>query len=379
MQDEIPITIMRGGSSRALVFRARDLPADVAAQDRIFLSALGCPDPNGRQADGLGGTSSSTNKVAIIEHSDDPGVDVDYSFAQLAMDRDFVDRRGSCGNISAAVGPFAIEEGLVAATDPRTTVTIRNTNTGRLIVATVPTRDGRFAGAGDYRIAGVPGSGARIGLEFVAPAGSVTGRLLPTGRASQQLAVPGLGGVEASCVDAGNPAAFVRFEDVGLSPAIRPAEIDGDPDLLARIEPIRAAACVAMGLARDGAHATAAVPAVPMLVFVGPGGDGADLTTTAMSMGRAHRALQVTGAVCTAAAAAVPGSLVNRALGSPAPRERLALNLRHPAGVIDVNAVLRPGEPPDRLVERVGVGRTARKLMAGTVFVPAAEPVPALS
>jgi 2-methylaconitate cis-trans-isomerase PrpF len=379
MQEGIPVTIMRGGSSRALVFHTRDLPADTAEQDRIFLAALGCPDPDCRQVDGLGGTSSTTNKVAIVGPSEQPGVDVDYSFAQLAMDRDFVDRRGSCGNISAAIGPFAIEEGLVPATEPTTTVTIRNTNTERLIVAHVPTAGGRFACEGDYTIPGVPGCGARVGLEFVDPAGSVTGRLLPTGREREVLSVPGVGDVEVSLVDAANPVAFLRFEAVGLEPSVRPERIDGDPELLARIEAVRAAACVAMGLASDPAEATAAVPAVPKLIFVAPGDGEADLVTTGMSMGRVHRALQVTGAVCVAAAAAVPGSVVHDALGSPAARERLPLRLRHPAGVMDVDATVRTAEAPDRRVERVGVGRTARRVMAGTVYVPAEAAVPALA
>lgn len=377
MQEEIRVTVMRGGSSRGLVFHARDLADDIAEQDRIFLSALGCPDPDCRQVDGLGGTSSTTNKVAIVAPSERPGVDVDYTFAQLAMDRDFVDRRGSCGNLSAAIGPFAVDEGLVPATQPVTTVTIRNTNTERLIVAHVPTRGGGFACEGDYAISGVPGCGARIGLDFIEPGGSVTGRLLPTGRERDVLAVPGVGEVEVSLVDAANPVVFVRFEDVGLTPDIRPEHIDSDAGLLRTIEGVRAAACVAMGLARDPAEATADVPGVPKLIFVAPGGEDTDLVTTAMSMGRAHRALQVTGAVCLAAAAAVPGSLVDAALGSPGPRERLVLRIGHPAGVMDVEPAVRVSEPPDRRVERVGVGRTARRLMTGTVYVPARAPVPA--
>jgi 2-methylaconitate cis-trans-isomerase PrpF len=370
---------MRGGSSRALVFHARDLPQDVAEQDRIFMAALGCPDPDCRQADGLGGTSSSTNKIAIVAPSDVPGVDVDYTFAQAAMDRDFVDHRGSCGNISAAIGPFAIDEGLVAASEPETTVTIRNTNTERLIVAHVPTGGGRFACEGEYAIPGVPGCGARVGLDFMEPAGSVTGRLLPTGRERDVLDVPGPGRITVSLVDAANPVVFLRFEDLGLEPGLRPERIDGDPGLLSVIESVRAAACVAMGLAPDAATATAEVPAVPKLIFVAPGDEESDVMTLALSMGRAHRALQVTGAVCLAAAAAVPGSVVDAVLGSPAPGEQLALRIRHPAGVMDVDAVVRTGEPPDRRLERVGVGRTARRLMAGTVFVAGAAPVPALA
>jgi 2-methylaconitate cis-trans-isomerase PrpF len=153
MQRPIRTTIMRGGSSRALVFRGSDLPVDVAEQDRLFLSALACPDPNGRQVDGLGGTSSSTNKVAIVEPSAEEGIDVDYTFGQLAMDRDFVDRAGNCGNISSAIGPFAVDEGLVEAVEPVTMVSIRNTNTGRVIVSHVPVREGRFDPDGDYEIA----------------------------------------------------------------------------------------------------------------------------------------------------------------------------------------------------------------------------------
>lgn len=184
---------MRGGTSRALFFHAGDLPEEHGLRDRFILAAYGSPDPDRRQVDGLGGATSSTSKVAVIADGDDPGIDARYEFGQVSIDSPLIDRRGNCGNISSAVGPFAVDEGLVAATEPVTTVRFLNVNTNKLIVAHVPTRDGRFDPSGDLELPGVPRRGAPIRLDYLDPAGSVTGRLLPTGRVVDELAVPEIG------------------------------------------------------------------------------------------------------------------------------------------------------------------------------------------
>ncbi|MCI0582491.1 MAG: PrpF family protein, partial [Chloroflexi bacterium] len=208
MQRRVRAVFVRGGTSRALVFHRRDLPADRAAWDGIFLAALGSPDPGGRQLDGLGGGISSLSKVAVVAPPSRPDADVDYTFGQVEVTRAAVDYRGNCGNISSAIGPFAIAEGLVPAREPATVVRIHNTNTRKLIHARIPVEAGQAAVRGDFVLDGVPGSGARIALDFLDPGGAVTGRLLPTGHAQETLEVAGLGTIAASLVDATNPIVF---------------------------------------------------------------------------------------------------------------------------------------------------------------------------
>ena len=218
MQSSIPAVLMRGGTSRALVFLGSSLPENVADQDRILLAAMGSPDPYRRQLDGLGGATSSTSKVAIVAPSARRGADVDYTFAQVDVERPVVDRRGNCGNISSAIGPFAIDERLVRPTGSVTPVRILNTNTDKLIVAHVPIGpSGYYEPEGDFAIAGVPGTASRILLEFLDPGGAVTGRLLPTGHEEDVLDIGDGATLSASIVDAANPVVFVRFQDAGLS------------------------------------------------------------------------------------------------------------------------------------------------------------------
>jgi 2-methylaconitate cis-trans-isomerase PrpF len=366
-QRRIRAVYMRGGTSRALFFHAEDLPASRPARDRILAAALGSPDPYGRQLDGLGGGISSLSKACIIAPASHPEADVDYTFAQVDVRTGLVDYAGNCGNCSAAVGPFAVDEKLVPAPDSvgEIIVRIHNTNTGKLIVAHVPVRDGQAAVEGDFELPGVPGGGARIALDFLDPGGAVTGRLLPTGRPRDTVA-----GVEVSLVDATNPMVFVRAADLGLRGSEFPEVVDADPTLAERFEGIRVEAARAMGVPPS--------PAVPKIAFVArpepfAALDGKayapedyDIQARVISMGRCHRAFALTAAMCLAVAAQIEGTVVQECTRAPAAG---SLRLGHPSGVLPVAARVgrREGRPH---AEHVTVYRTARRLMEGFVLVP---------
>jgi 2-methylaconitate isomerase len=363
-QRRIPAVYMRGGTSRCLVFHERDLPAPGPVRDAILLAALGSPDPNGRQLDGLGGGISSLSKACIIGPPSLSGADVDYTFAQVEVRKAVVDYAGNCGNCSSSVGPFAIDEGLVTAREGETLVRIHNTNTRKLIIAHVPVVNGEAAVAGDFELAGVAGRGARIALDFVDPGGAGTGRLLPTGRARDVIA-----GVEASCVDATNPVVFVRARDLGLTGTEAPTAVDADHDLAARLEKLRVEAGARMGLAESAA--------VPKIAFVAPPADAVALDGTryraadtdvlgrAISMGNCHRAFPLTVAMCLAVAARVPGSVVQECVARPTGDVRLG----HPSGVLPIAARVDTSGAEPR-AETVTVYRSARRLMEGFVRIP---------
>src|SRR6185503_4170083 len=365
MQAKVRAVYMRGGTSRCLVFHARDLPAPGPARDAVLLAALGSPDPYGRQLDGLGGGISSLSKACIIGPPTLPGADVDYTFAQVEVTKPSVDYAGNCGNCSSAVGPFAIDEGLVrSGRDGETIVRIHNTNTKKLIVAHVPVKDGEAAVGGDFELAGVAGHGARIALDFVEPGGAGTGRLLPTGRPRDRVA-----GVDVSCVDATNPVVFVRARDLGLTGTETPQAVDADHDLSARLEKLRVEAAARMGMPESAA--------VPKIAFVAPptdttaldgvryAADAADVVGRAISMGNCHRAFPLTVAMCLAVAARIEGTLVHEV----ARKHPGDVRLMHPSGVLPLDAAvsLKDGAP---WAERVTVYRTARRLMEGFVRVP---------
>ncbi len=377
-QHKIACTIMRGGTSKGLFFHEADLPEDQALRDRILLAAFGSPDP--RQINGLGGSYSTTSKAAIIGPGREPGVDVNYTFGQVSVTAPLVDYRGNCGNISAAVGPFAVDEGLVAIQEPVTTVRILNTNTGKVIEAEVPVVDGQAAVEGECQIAGVPGSGARIRLGFVDPGGSVTGKLLPTGRVKDTLTVPGLPDIEASLVDAGNPGVFVRAQDVGLTATETPEALDALPGMLERLERIRSVAAVAMGLVDEAELAAKLSPAVPKIAVVTspttyqtPTGstiraDSVDVVARIMSMQRTHRAYALTGAIALAAAVSVPGSIVAEAIGGQ-PGAINQIRLGHPAGTMNLEVITAQTNGRLQLL-KITAERTARRLLDGYVYVP---------
>ena len=379
-QRRIRAVFVRGGTSRALVFHHGDLPGDRAAWDPVFLGALGSPDPNGRQLDGLGGGVSSLSKVAVVGPPSRPDADVDYTFGQVEVSRPSVDYRGNCGNISSAIGPFAIDEALVPARDPVTVVRIHNTNTRKLIHARVPVEGGAAAVRGNFALDGVPGTGARIALDFLDPGGAVTGQLLPTGRPLDTLSVPDVGTIPASLVDATNPMVFVRAKDLGLEGAERPEDLDARRGLPERLEAIRVAAAIRMGLARTPEDAARTSAAVPKIAVVAPptgyrvlsGGavepHAVDLVARIVSMGKVHRAFALTGAMCLAVAARIPGTI---------PQEAAALadasgdvRIGHPSGILPVAAAVARAADGVPVAQTVTVYRTARRLMEGFVLVP---------
>jgi 2-methylaconitate isomerase len=361
-QRRIRAVFMRGGTSRAVFFHEADLPHAQADRDSIFLRVLGSPDPYGRQLDGLGGGISSLSKACIVGPPTHPGADVDYTFAQVEVSRPVVDYKGNCGNCSSAVGPFAVDEGLVSAAAPETAVRIHNTNTGKLILARVPVTDGKAAVEGDFELPGVPGRGARIALDFLEPAGAVTGRLLPTGRTRDVL-----DGCEASLVDATNPVVFVRAKDVGLTGTEKPVDVDGNMPAMARLERIRLLAAEAMGIPGSAAVPKIAVVAPPAtfaaLDGTPHGVDQVDVLARVISMGACHRAFALTAAMCLAVAARIDGTVVQEAAGIPGPQD---LRLGHPSGVLPVAAEVDYGPA----AKRVTVYRTARRLMEGFVTIP---------
>jgi 2-methylaconitate cis-trans-isomerase PrpF len=370
---------MRGGTSKGLFFHGKDLPPDPHLRDQVILAAYGSPDPYRRQIDGVGGALSVTSKVAIISPSPSPDYDVVYHFGQVSIDRPIVDVKGNCGNMSSAVGPFAVDEGLVKAVGPVTRVRIHQKNTNKLIVAEVPVKDGNFNEAGDYAIDGVPGTGSRILLRFVDPAGAVTGKLFPTGNRRDRFDIPGLGTMEVSCIDAANPFVFVRAASLGLS-GTETEDLERRAEIISMLEAIRCRAAVRLGITASEEEATRRSQAVPKVAIVSaPSAYTAlsgravearevDLLARMMSMGTLHRSYAVSGAVATAGAAMIPGTVVGELLAENV-RSKDLLRIGHPGGIIDVGAVIesRAGE---YIYREAVLGRTARRLMEGNVLVP---------
>jgi 2-methylaconitate cis-trans-isomerase PrpF len=379
MQNRIPAVLMRGGTSKGLFFHANHLPPDPGLRNAVLLAAYGSPDPNRRQINGVGGAVSTTSKVAIISPSASPDYDVVYNFGQVSIDRPLVDFKGNCGNISSAVGPFAVDEGLIAATEPVTRVRIHQINTDKLIVAEVPVKDGRFDEAGDYEIAGVPGSGSKIILRFSDPGGSLTGKLFPTGNVKDNLDVAGMGHIELTIIDAANPVVLVQAAVLDLE-GTEIERIDTDETIKARLERIRCAVAVEIGIAETIEEATQRSQAVPKIAWVSApksyqtlGGKAVDvaevdLVARIMSMGTLHKSFAVSGAVATAGAARIPGSVVHDLMSPEASKKEIML-LGHPGGIIEVGAVVEETEGDFNYKEAI-LGRTARRLMEGNVLVP---------
>jgi len=371
-----PAVFMRGGTSRAIMFHARDLP-DQAEWDPIFLAAMGSPDPNGRQLNGMGGGISSLSKVCILAPSDRADADVDYTFAQVQIREASVDYRSNCGNMSSAVGPFAVDEGIVRPNGDTAVVRIFNTNTRKIIRSTFPLEKGRAATDGELAIPGVAGTGAPVRLDFLAPGGATTGKLLPTGHATDRLALRGGETIDVSLVDAANACVFVRARDLGLTGRELPDELERDGAFMERLQVIRGGASVAMGITKDEAEARG-VAAVPIIGFVAPpmdaptlsgepiGAGQVDLTVRFLSNGQPHRALPLTASLCTAVAANITGTVVAEALRAGAGGQ---VRIGMPSGILTVGAEVSKEE--EQWTAHSGAFyRTARRLFDGRVYVP---------
>lgn len=382
-QIRIPAVYMRGGTSKGVFFLASDLPEDAAARDRVLLRVIGSPDRYGKQIDGMGGASSSTSKVVILSKSTRPDCDVDYRFGQVAIDKPVVDWSGNCGNLSAAVGPFAISSGLVEApADGTVVVRIWQANIAKKIIAHVPMKGGEVLELGDFELDGVTFPAAEVKLEFLDPAADDDdgggGAMFPTGRKLDRLDVPGVGALEVTLIDAGNPTIFIDAASLGLKGTELQGDINGNPKLLAMAEAVRAAGAVAMDMAASAEEATAKRPHTPKLSFVAkpaaytasdgrPVGAGdIDLLARIFSMGPLHHAMTGTGAVAIAAAAAIPGTLVSRV--SPVGADG-RVRFGHPSGTLTVGAEAAEVDG-QWAVKKVIMSRSARRLMEGWVRVP---------
>ncbi len=385
-QIRIPAVFMRGGTSNAIIFHAGDLPADRAQWDEIFLAAIGSPDPYGRQLDGMGGGVSSLSKVCVAGPSTRPDADIDYTFAQVQVKDAKVDYSGNCGNMSSAMGPFAVDEGLFKVSGKEALVRIHNTNTRKIIHARFALDDGKAAVDGDLVIPGVAGTGAPVRLEFRDPGGATTGKLLPTGNVVDTLDVPGVGKIRASLIDAANATCFINAADLGLTGIEMPEALDASTELLEKLSKIRIAASIAMGISKDAA-AAARNRTVPFVSFVSRPqdaqslsgaaikADSVDLTGRAISNGQPHRALPLTVTLCMAVAARIEGSVVNqvaRLNSDPDAEIRIAM----PSGVLVVAASVKKVNGAWH-AEQGGFYRTHRRLFDGYVYVRASR-VPAL-
>ncbi|MFD0737677.1 2-methylaconitate cis-trans isomerase PrpF [Lysobacter koreensis] len=387
-QLRIPATYMRGGTSKGVFFRLDDLPAAAqapgAARDALLMRVIGSPDPYGKHTDGMGGATSSTSKCVIISKATVADHDVDYLYGQVAIDSAFVDWSGNCGNLSAAVGPFAIANGLVDASrvprDGIASVRIWQANIGKTIVAHVPVTNGEVQETGDFELDGVTFPAAEIALEFLDPAdeGEGGGAMFPTGNLVDELDVPGVGTFQATLINAGIPTIFLNAADLGYTGAELQGAINEDPAALARFEAIRAHGAVRMGLIGSVEQA-ATRQHTPKVAFVAPPADHVsssgkpiaagdiDLLVRALSMGKLHHAMMGTAAVAIGTAASIPGTLVSLAAGG-GPRE--AVRFGHPSGTLRVGAQARQVDGQWTVTKAV-MSRSARVLMEGHVRVPA--------
>ncbi|QOF77194.1 2-methylaconitate cis-trans isomerase PrpF [Variovorax sp. 38R] len=387
-QIKIAATYMRGGTSKGVFFRLQDLPAAAQvpgpARDALLLRVIGSPDPYGKQIDGMGAATSSTSKTVILSKSERPGHDVDYLFGQVSIDRPFVDWSGNCGNLSSAVGPFAISNGLIdAARVPRdgvAVVRIWQANIGKTIVAHVPISGGAVQETGDFELDGVTFPAAEVQLEFMDPAAEedgAGGAMFPTGNLVDDLHVPGIGTLQATMINAGIPTVFVNADALGYTGTELQDAINGDAAALARFEAIRAHGALRMGLIRtlDEAASRQHTPKVAFVAkpagYIASSGKAVaasdiDLLVRALSMGKLHHAMMGTAAVAIGTAAAIPGTLVNLAAGGGA---REAVRFGHPSGTLRVGAQAHQVEGEWRVTKAV-MSRSARVLMEGWVRVP---------
>lgn len=374
--NSIPATFVRGGTSKALLFLREDLPSDPKKWDSIFASAMGSPDTYGRQLNGMGGGVSSLSKVAVIGRSENSAADIDYTFAQVLIKEARVDYKGNCGNISSAVGPWAVAKGLVKVKGAEARVRILNTNTGKIIESIFPVKDGQPIYDGDLVIPGVSGSGAPVRLNFLDPGGATTGRLLPTGHLKEKLSVPGIGDIEVSMIDAANACVFVKAQDVGLRGTELPQELSTNSEVLTTLDLIRCKASVAMGISQSLEDAKATVT-VPYVALIHQAMDfknleneivhaaEQDVCVRVISGGQPHQALPLTVSLCTAVAARMKGSLVADFVADISAYKPLRLGM--PSGVLTVDAEVQNVNGEWQVVSG-GFYRTTRPLFSGQVF-----------
>lgn len=377
---KIPCSIIRGGTSKGIFFRSENLPEDHEKREKVILRAFGSPDL--RQIDGLAGANSLTSKVAIISQSKDEVGVIDYTFGQVSITSKVVDWTGNCGNLSSAVGLFAVGEGLVPVTEPATKVVVFNTNTQKKIHINMPALNGEITTEGDLLIPGVPFTGAPFLVEFEDPSGSVTKKLLPTGRPLDSIEISGLGSFHYSLVDAANPVVFLLAEELGLDGIELPEAVEKMTDKLEKIEAIRSRICVEMGLVATPSEATRSSPAIPKIGFVSRvrsfvtpdgknvGQEEIDLVARLASMQKMHRAYMVTGAICTAVASQIEGTVVWEVLRESA-RRTGKVRIGQPYGPMEVNLTIN--RDSGFKVEKAGVWRTARRILDGCVYVPESQ------
>lgn len=374
--NSLKCSIFRGGTSKGVFILEENLPQDKKEWDNILLSIMGSPDI--RQIDGLGGATSTTSKVAIISKSDNSEWDVNYTFAQVSIDKPMVSYKGNCGNISSGVGPFAIEMGLVDKVEGETVVRIYNTNTKKIIYSYVKVVDGKVSYEGDFSIAGVPGTSSVVKLAFKDPAGAMTGKLLPTGNVVDTLDIPGYKSIDVSLVDSSNPLVFVKASDIGLTGKELPNDIDKDSELLNLLETIRGIAAVKLGFIEDYRESADKTPGVPKMTIVASpadyktvngeeiSADEIDILGRMMSMQLTHKTYALTGALCTATAANIKGTVVNQVVRkgfNPA-----SITIAHPGGLMQNGVESVTDEDGNISIPWVYGYRTARKIMNGEVF-----------
>jgi len=375
---KIPVVIQRGGTSKGVYIHEKDLPKDPRLRDKVILAIFGSPDR--RQIDGLGGADPLTSKVAIISPSERKDADVNYTFGAVDINEPIVDYKANCGNISSGVGPFSIDEGLVKAKGSETIVRIYNTNTKKILKAFVPTYRGKTKYLGDYAIDGVPGTSAKILLDYAGTAGAVTGRLLPTGNPVDVISIPSVGDIEISIVDAGNPVCFIRPEVLSFSGIEGPLD-QKVIDSLDKIELIRGTAAKMIGLVDDATQARIKTPAIPLLAIVSKPAvytsftDGhrieseeIDFVARLFYMQEMHKTYAGTGTVCTGAASMIEGTLVNRVTALRA-KQTKTVRIGHPGGVISIEVEVEKTADGFHL-KKAAFGRTSRRIMEGFVHVP---------
>ena len=372
-QLSIPAVFMRGGTSKGLFFKSEDLPASKTDRDAIFISALGSPDPYGRQLNGMGGGVSSVSKAVIIKLSDRDDADLDYTFVQIAIKKSIADYSSNCGNLSSAVGPFAIEEGMIKAKNERTLVRVFNTNLQCIFHARIPTIKKTFSPDGEFSIPGVSGTGSKIELNYLNPGGSSTGKLLPTGNVIETLEIPKIGDFEVSIIDASAATVFINSNTLNLTCKESIEELERNKNLMTTLEKIRQAASVRMGLTSIQETAPLGVPKICIVSssskFKTLSGcsiykEDSNLFARYVSIGQIHRALPLTGAMCIAIASQIKGTICYNL--STATSEKIKIS--NPSGVLPVTANVT-GKGNEWLAHDVTVYRTARTLMSGKVFI----------